>query len=576
MKNILLFIGLAMLLSLAGCGDDKASVQLIDRAELLLETNPDSAYRLLDSIPTPDGLSERLLARWCMLSGTAADKAYEEMPYVSQLKRAQTWFQKHGTPEEQARISLFLGRSYVEDREYEKAMNAYKPALDIALKAKAYNQAGYICSYMADLYEFKDMPQSAAEKYKKAGHYFRKAGNERSYAFTLRDVGRMYVYTDSCEIALTYLQKADTIATSLGDSSAMASICNGLGNIYRMLGRFDLGEEYLLKSIRLDSSDSAPSYLALADVFINSGNLEKARFYLQQAAIPTHNEDTPTGILYQSYLIAKEENNVAEALHYIERYKDVLDSVTYLQNKVDIVKAEKSYDYLKVENENIKLKVNKQYHLIAITGLLSICLFVLLIYQIGMKRKNRKINEQNDIISYISRTLQKKNEELSDLALQLAEHEDMQGSLEEQKNIYQQKQIEVNNLNDQLFLAQQEKLLSSAIAKKVINLSKINSAKPVKSPLSTRDWNLLIKKINEVYPSFTDTMKNEIKGITPEDLSYCYLTFLDLDTSSISILLHIEFESVYRRRQRFRKRLGIINESHHPYTNLLNKRFGAV
>lgn len=576
MKNTLLLVGLTILLSFVGCGGDKVSVQIIDRAELLLETNPDSSYLLLNSISEFDKFSERLFARWCMLYGIAADKAFREMPYVSHLKRAQTWFRKHGTPLEQARIGLFLGRSFVKDKEHDKAMNVYKSALDIAIKAAVYNQAGYIYCYMADLYLFKDQPQLAAEKYKEAGSYFLKAGNETSYAFALRDLGRMYVYMDSFEVALTHLQKADTIVTSSGDSSAMASICNGLGNIHSMMGQFDLAEEYLLKSICLDSSDVAPSYLALASVFIKSGNFEKARFYLQQAAIPTYNEDTSTGVLYKSYLVAKKENNFAEALHYIERYQDVADSVTLLQNKADILKVEKSYDYLKVENENIKLKVDKQYYFIVTICLVAICLFVLLIYQIGMKRKNRRIHEQNDALSYLSSTLQKKNEELSDLALQLAKNEDMDGSLEKQKKIYQQKQIEVDNLNNELLQLRQEKLFSSAIAQKVINLSKIIVAKPEKSPLSKRDWTLLINKINEVYVSFTDNLKNEIEGITPEDISYCYLALLDLDTSSIATILNIEIESVYKRRLRLRKRLGIINKNHHLYTYLVNKFFSAV
>lgn len=580
MKNRLLFIGLAILLSFTGCGDDKASVQLIDRAELLLETNPDSAYLLLDSIPMPDEFSERLLARWCMLSGTAADKVFEDMPYVSQLKRAQTWFQKHGTPEEQARISLFLGRSYVEDREYDKAMNVYKSALDMAIKAKVYNQAGYICSYMADLYEFEDMPQLAAEKYKEAGSYFIKAGNERSYAVALRDVGRMYVYTDSCEVALIYLQKADTIATSLGDSSAMASICNGLGNIYSMLGKLDLAEEYLLKSIRLDRSDNAPSYLALAEVFTNSGGLEKARFYLQQATIPTDNKDTPTGVLYQSYLISKKENNVAEALHYMERYKEVLDSVTYLQNKVDIVRTEKSYDYLKVENENMKLKVNKQYHLIITVCLSFICLFLLLIYEIGMKRKNLEIYEQNEAIAQrdirlldISLTLQKKKEELSYQALVLAEHKELlhlHDSLEEQERIYQQKKEEIDRLHNELLRLRKEKLLSSAIVKKAINISNTVVAGAKKSSFSEKDWSALIKKIDEVYPSFANNLESKAKSLTLTYLHLSYISLLDLDTSQTATLLHVTTDTVITYRSKLRELLGIVGENRDLYEYLIN------
>lgn len=570
MKTITSFILSLLLLSFVGCSNDKVSVQLIDQAEILLETNPDSSYLLLNNIYMPEELSERQLARWCMLSGKAADKTSEEMPYVSQLKRAQAWFQKYGTSEEQAQIGLFLGRSYVKDKEYGKAMPAYLQSLTIALGAQTYNLAGYICSYLADLYVFEDMSGVAAEKYKEASRYFQKAGNQKSYAFALRDVGQMYTFMDSCEVALTYLQKADTLVTSLGDTLAMAYIYNGLGNVYEMLGQLDLGEEYHLKSICLDNSDNAPNYLALATLFVNSGNLKKARFYLKQASIPTLNKDTPTGILYQSYLIAKKENNIADALNYLESYQCVVDSVTMLQNEVDMAKAEKKYTRLRVQNENIQLKESRQYQIIIGTILFSICLFLLLIRQIQIKQKNRKIYEQQDALSKrdiylfnLSNTLQTKKKELEHLSCLLNKNKKLlhiQDSLEEQEQIYQQKQEEVNNLNNELLQLRKEKLFSSAIVKKVIKLSQTVIPGANKSPMSGKDWEMLINKINEIYPSFSYNLESKIDGFTPMFLNLSCTSLLELDTNQIANLLHITPYTVNRYRTNLRKKLGIIGE----------------
>ena len=39
---------------------------------------------------------------------------------------------EHGTAEEQAQIDLYLGRAYVEDGEYDKAMQIYADALQLA------------------------------------------------------------------------------------------------------------------------------------------------------------------------------------------------------------------------------------------------------------------------------------------------------------------------------------------------------------------------------------------------------------------------------------------------------------
>ena len=96
--------------------------------------------------------------------------------YVQQLRRAQAYYEAHGTKQEQAKIGLYLGRSYVEDKENEKAMKVYLQALDIALRCEDYNQAGYICSYMGDLYDFEGDYLLGKDKIRKRNLIFEKRG----------------------------------------------------------------------------------------------------------------------------------------------------------------------------------------------------------------------------------------------------------------------------------------------------------------------------------------------------------------------------------------------------------------
>ena len=193
MRHLLILISLLSTLSFIGCRDESDATYLIDRAESLLKSDPDSSLILLDSIAVPDNLSDKLLARWCMLYGRVADTLYTDLPYVQQLRRAQAYYEAHGTKQEQAKIGLYLGRSYVEDKENEKAMEVYKnnncivisdemamkvylQALDIALRCEDYNQAGYICSYMGDLYDFEGDYLLGKDKIRKRNLIFEKRG----------------------------------------------------------------------------------------------------------------------------------------------------------------------------------------------------------------------------------------------------------------------------------------------------------------------------------------------------------------------------------------------------------------
>ena len=132
MKNVFLFILLLFISFFCSCVGDRIASETMDRAEILLETNPDSAYILLNKVETPDRLNERQFARWCMLYSRTADKLFEDMLYTEQLDRALSWYKSHGSAEEEAWMGLYLGRSYVKDKLFIPATKAYSEALQLA------------------------------------------------------------------------------------------------------------------------------------------------------------------------------------------------------------------------------------------------------------------------------------------------------------------------------------------------------------------------------------------------------------------------------------------------------------
>ena len=102
---------------------------------------------------------------------------------------------------------------------------------------------GYTCSYMADLYGNDEYTAQALEKRKAAAYWFKKAKNKRSYVCALRDICREYAYIDSLSLALSYLQKADSVGKTLNDPNVYSSILNAYGNIYQMQREYELAEK---------------------------------------------------------------------------------------------------------------------------------------------------------------------------------------------------------------------------------------------------------------------------------------------------------------------------------------------
>lgn len=566
MRHLLILISLLSTFSFIGCKDESDATYLIDRAESLLKSDPDSSLILLDSIAVPDNLSDKLLARWCMLSGKVADTLYTDLPYVQQLRRAQAYYEDHGTKQEQAKIGLYLGRSYVEDKENEKAMKVYLQALDIALRSEDYNQAGYICSYMGDLYDFKGDYLLGKDKYKEAESYFRKAGNMRSSAFALQDIGRMYAFSDSLDIALTFLLKADTIIVEVGDSSDIGTIYNGIGNIYNMLDNKELAKLYLWKNVNMSDFDDAPSYRTLAGIYIEEGDFKNARICLEKASVPSFNDMTRFSVLYGYSLLEKAEGNWEKAWFYLDEYNSASDSILTIRNRENIIKIEKEYEHLKISLENMRLKSDKQKYFIYWVISVSILLILLWVFQIRIDRKNKRLLKQEIDLSNKSNelfrlrdNLRNKQDRLEALSIQLSEKNEKLNELDSREKLekeYEQIKKEEETLVLRIAERRKDLFLSSAIAKKVIKLSQKVVPGATKSPLSEKDWQNIITQVNEVYPFLADRLA--AFNLSAAELRYCYLSLLGLDSIGESILLHIQPDSVNKRRQRVRQRLGII------------------
>ena len=227
------------------------------------------------------------------------------MTYTEQLDRALAWYKRHGSAEQKAWIGLYLGRSYAEDKLFIPAVKVYSEALDLAKKKHLYNVAGYICSYMADLYTYTGQRSEERRKYEEAVAFFKKAENVRSYAFALRDVSITWVFDDSLSLALDLMLEADSIVTAMNDSVGIASIANGLGNIYEHLDQIDKAKSCFFKSLAYDTIEQTPTYMALSTLFYNNDQLDSARYYAKIANRPTYNPYALSDRLYLSYLIEK-------------------------------------------------------------------------------------------------------------------------------------------------------------------------------------------------------------------------------------------------------------------------------
>jgi len=133
MRRLLTIVMSAVLL--CGCGGNPKAVELLARADSLMDVRPDSALTVLNTLLTDvDQLSRRQEMRCRLLRLNAVNKL-DTVFTAAHSAQAQTladYFDRHGTPNEKMLAHYILGRTYADLREAPLALHCYQEAIDCA------------------------------------------------------------------------------------------------------------------------------------------------------------------------------------------------------------------------------------------------------------------------------------------------------------------------------------------------------------------------------------------------------------------------------------------------------------
>ena len=549
---------------LVGCSKQQSTLdKKLDEAENIIEVNPDSASSILENIASPEQLDDKTFARWCMLSGKVTDEIFNTLLPSYQFERANTWYSSYGKSNEQVQILIYLGRSYANDGDYDKAMSIYTKALEIGEKNKLYNLVGYTYSYIGDLYREKAMRTEAIEKYEMAADNFKKENNTDSYACALRDMGREYACIDSISRALEILIMADSIAETSENKNVKTSIENTLGNIYVMQNKYDKAKKFFYKA--LEGRNKMPNYMALIDLYIASDSINQAKGFLQK--IP---QDDPTytySIKYLYYQIYKSEKKYEQALAYLEECTDLVDSIVYADNQSKILNIESKYNHLKISKEVDNLKMKQQSYIIVSVICIAALLLMIIGYLLYRKQAKEKILKQQ-------KELDKMKLNLYTLSLELEKKRSLLNTFKEKDENYDKMQKEINHLFTNYRKLQNKILVDSPLYKELVSLTNKNMPR-ITAPLISKDqWKLIVNEITSIYPNLYNYLFSLCPTLSDEDFQYCCFYLYGFDTNAEAKLLNIATGSVRRKHNRLKEKLNITLPSNSTLYEYLMKNMG--
>lgn len=488
-------------------------------AEQLIETNPDSALHILRK-STPTALSsDAHRALYGLLLFKALDKQLLPLKPDSVINFSLNYYEEQHDNDRLADCYLYKGRTYMYAFQFEKAMDYYLKAMDIAQVDKDYLLLGRINSDIANIYISQRDYSLARKKFKLAYEYFTRLKLQDKAFNLLLDIGRTYHNAKEYRKAQRHY---NTLYSQAVDSMQQGALLQEIAINYYSSLKYDSALFYFRKIISYPYilNNRAIRYYYLSDLFFDLRQLDSAYYYAENSF--NYKPDIRTQ--HECYRIlanvAYLRKDAKELLIKTEKYVKLGDSIREIdaQTKGSVLEA---LHLTKKKADNTK---RQRLYLFGLLLLLTTAGLTVFCYvkKLILKEKKRmetthlqeKIELQKDIVTKRRVTLLQQLEEMK--AEEASEYKKATPAAKEEMH---------RQLYNQLIY---------------IN-SKENFEREMNFIL-----NNMVSKLNDRYPSLTE-----------KEITWCCLHTLNIPTIDILLLLNYKVDSLNKMKQRLAQKTQI-------------------
>ena len=565
MKYLAYWIGFLFLLT--GCYPDMKPQ--LEEAEALLTENPDSAYRLLQSIERPERRQEAEYATWCLLMTQATDKSFREHTSDSLIRVAVRYFSKQHDPERLATALYTQGRVEKELGKNEEAAQLFVKALDVAKGGEDYELQFLASSHLGTLYAYSHLDSLAFSAYEQALHFAELAQDSSSISYSHAYLGRVYGLQNNWHEAIHAYQKAIAIASQvqsipalrLGLSELAAAYCR----IQAYQNAFDCLQRLQDLTDKSQTTNQAITYLNIGDLYRLMGCYDLAIPYLEKA-LNTKNMYTKRSTYQSFYYLYIKQQNYKKAIEYNNLYWVCNDSIQKIGKQKEIIAVEKKYNNEKLLNEKQQLEL-KQSRMLLIGGGIFLLIIIVFLFIYADKKRiiARLFEELNNVQCQIvekERAIIEYQQEVAVLSQKQSNFNDLQQIrnnmeaeiklLHQQIKTLKQRQsellIRLNHRNDQI--QQYEKIME-----RKENIPDILTRIKKTARIEESEWPELIAHIDALHCQFSARLKKAYPELTDADIRLCCLIKLGYERKDQIALLALNEDSFDKRKQRLRKRI---------------------
>ena len=558
---------LLFLCLLTGCYPDMKPQ--LEEAEALLTENPDSAYRLLQSIERPERRQEAEYATWCLLMTQATDKSFREHTSDSLIRVAVRYFSKQHDPERLATALYTQGRVEKELGKNEEAAQLFVKALDVAKGGEDYKLQYLASSQLGTLYAYSHLDSLAFSAYEQALHFAELAGDSVNLAYAYAYLGRVYGLREEWDKATDAYAHSIEISEKISSVSTLSLGLNELSAVYCRVNKYQEAFDCLQRVLDLPdpslANDKTVTYLNIGDLLRLMGDYDLAVTYLEKAQ-ETTNLYTKRGTYQCLSYLYEEKRDYEKCVKYNKLYWQYNDSIQKIEQRKAIIEVEQKYNNEKLLSEKRQLELEHTEHLLMGCTILFLFIFAFLFIYARKQRTIasllKRLNHIKDEIKKKEHLLVRYRQEMVDLSQWQSDYADLQQSKQlveiEMKKLVQ----EVGKLKEQkaqilirLSLKEEEMKRMEDQLEQVKNTPDIFVRIAETKRIEETEWPELIAKMDATYQQFTKRLQTAFPKLQKMDIRYCILWKLGYTKKFIIELMNTSEDNYFKRLQRIKARI---------------------
>ena len=524
------------LITAYSCSRQKGANAIIVQAESIVEQQPDSALRLLNTVLFPEDLSKSLFNKYNLLLLEAKDKSYNDITSDTVIFAVKAYYAGKKDYPNAAKAAFYCGRVRHEQDNMDEAARAYMEADDIAGKTDNYNLKGLIQANLGILNYDHSSYDKAIELNKNAIAMYDKAKNYKNKIISLRTIGDCFLLNNKIDSAFQYYNESLILADSCKMTELQSDIKNSMGVAYREQASYKQAKKLFIEALALsnDSVEQARILLNIAQAYVHEDRTDSANFYFDKALAFSISDPA---LMRFSYLLrsklAEKNDRYSEALNDYKEYYRYTAKVFDNEKNNKLLEVQGKYDYEKLKNAQNRLIIKQQSAgIILFLSLLAAGIVIYIFYRKSVRNK------------YL-----------------LAESEQKIESLQKTSDIFSKK----NQGFHKVLLKQVGILKKTALLGIEFSQSQREEEKRILDRMNrivyeknTWDWDQLYQAMNEARNGLYERIRIKYPQLNEMEFRICCLTCeKNFPDKEIEKITGVDINSIHRMRPGLRKKLGM-------------------